>query len=181
MWQGDDSPCGSRIINRWRLGGAIVWAITRLVCTVSYFIIIFAFTWPATSLHLCLYYVLIVYVATPADSRRATSPEGAFDSTCAPTCWVWYCFMQIFIGDRLVPIVVNSRILLIINNNSLPIEYFGNYFAYREVFGIGHISIAITSDFRIVTNSLFNCSVTVGRSRIRITALYLLRAKFSCC
>ena len=57
-----------------------------------------------------------------------------------------------FIGNRLVPIVVNLRTLLIINNNLLPIKYFGNYFAYRKIFGIGHISIAITSDFRIVTN-----------------------------
>ena len=57
-----------------------------------------------------------------------------------------------FIGNRIVPIVVNLRTLLIINNNLLPIEYFGNYFAYPEIFDIGHFSIAITSDFRIVIN-----------------------------
>ena len=55
-----------------------------------------------------------------------------------------------FFQDRLVPIVVNSRTLLIINNNLLPIEYFGNYFAYREIVCIGHVGIAITSDFRII-------------------------------
>ena len=78
--------------------------------------------------------------------RSTLSPEC---SQCLFACQVRW---KIFLQDRLVPIVVNSRTLLIINNNLLPIEYFGNYFAYREIIGIGQVSIAITSDFQIVTN-----------------------------
>ena len=78
---------------------------------------------------------------------RSTLPPEC--SLCLFTCRVRCKF---FIHDQLVLIVVNSRTLLIINNNLLPIEYFDNYFAYREIFGIGQVSIAITTDFRIVTN-----------------------------
>ena len=81
-------------------------------------------------------------------SCRSTLPLECFPVFVRLSSVVQFFFIQ----DRLVPIVVNSRTLLIINNNLLPIEYFSNYFANQEIFGIRHVNIAITSDFRIVTN-----------------------------